>query len=160
MANPTRELEASYIKIHPLVSQTRSAISTVHLFYTYIYGVVVLKELLTKDKVKTVASAEVADQTVVGTSITTPVGNLILGQNVLTGCQGKRLASNSEYNVLEARVAAGRDNHQACGGVCVGSFDVLVKDFESTGLKVNESGSSINDTRQAGRDRCGAIGDL
>lgn len=131
---------------------------------TYKDGIVILKELLSEDKVQATFSTSVADKTVVGTGNTTPVGNLSLRQNVLARSEGKLSTTNGEDNVLEARIAASGNNNQSSSRVGVVAFDVLVQSVEGASLEVDESGSSINDTRKAaagnGGSTVGNLGDI
>lgn len=112
---------------------------------------------MSKNKVQAVSCAKITDKTVVSTSIASPVTDLVLRQNVLARGEGKRFSTDCEHNVLKLGVTTSRDHHQSCCGICVCSFDVLIKSIESAGLEVNKGSSGINNTRKARSNRGGAV---
>ena len=117
---------------------------------TYKDGIVVLQELLSENEVQACLSAKVSNKTVVLSSSSSPVGDLVLRQDVLGGSQGEDSSTNSERDVLEAGIAARRNDDKASSGVKLVSTNVLVQSIVSASLEVDEGGSSINDTRKAG----------
>jgi hypothetical protein len=116
---------------------------------------------LSEDKVQACLGTSITDKTVVSTSSSSPVGDLVLRQDVFAGSKSELSAADGENNVLEARVAASRNDDQAGSRVSVVAFDVLVQGIKGACLEINEGGSGIDNTRKAAaRNGGGTVGDL
>jgi hypothetical protein len=116
---------------------------------------------LTENEVQACLSTKVSDETVVSSRGSSEIGDLILRQNILIRCQGEVSACNGERHDLQAGKATGRNDNKTSGRINLVSTNVLVQSIVGASLEVNESGSSINDTRKAAvGNTCSSIGNV